>query len=60
MKNLFKLFIDGVLFFFSGGENPIEKHLRKRQNTTDLDNMKKDWYNVGNDIRRAYEKYKPC
>ncbi len=60
MKNFFILFLDSVLYFFSLGENPIEKCRKNRQRSSDTDAMTQDWYNVGNDIRRAYEKYKSC
>ena len=60
MKSLLIIFIDSVLHFFSLEANPIEKCRKQRQQKTDLENMTQDWYNVGNDIRRAYEKYKSC
>ena len=60
MKNLFVIFLDSVMYFFSLAENPIEKCRKQRQERTDTENMAQDWYNVGNDIRRAYEKYKSC
>ena len=49
-----------LLDFFSLESNPIERCRKQRQAKTDLENMTQDWYNVGNDIRRAYEKYKSC
>lgn len=60
MKNLFKVFLDGILFMFSIGENPIEKYRKEKKSVSDMDNMTKDWCNVGNDIRNAYEKYTTC
>lgn len=60
MKSLLIIFIDSVLHFFSLESNPIERCRKQRQTKTDLENMTQDWYNVGNDIRRAYEKYKSC
>ena len=60
MKSLLIIFMDSVLHFFSLEAHPIEKCRKQRQQKTDLENMTQDWYNVGNDIRRAYEKYKSC
>ena len=60
MKSLLIIFIGSVLHFFSLESNPIERCCKQRQAKTDLENMTQDWYNVGNDIRRAYEKYKSC
>lgn len=60
MKYLFNIFLDSILHFFSLGGNPIEKYRMERQKRTDTDNMTQDWYNVGNDIRSAYEKFKSC
>lgn len=57
-RNIFNVFIDGIFFFFSIGSNPIKKYSDERKKTTDMENMAKDWQNVGNDIRNAYERYK--
>ncbi len=57
-KSLMHLFLKGILYFFSLNENPIEEYNRRRKGKSDLERMRSDWYNVGNDIRRAYEKYK--
>ena len=59
MQSLLNVFLDGILYFFSLGENPIEKY-RKRHQKTDAENMAQDWRNVGDDIRTAYEKYRTC
>ena len=48
------------MYFFSVGENPIEKYNKIRRMKTDSDNIAQDWYNIGNDIRRAYESTKSC
>lgn len=48
-------FLKGILYFFSLNENPIEEYDRRRKEKNDLERMRSDWYNVGNDIRRAYE-----
>lgn len=60
MKSLFNIFLDSILHFFSLGGNPIEKCKKERQKRTDMDNIAQDWYNVGNDIRSAYERFKSC
>ncbi len=60
MKNIFKVFLDGILFFFSLGSNPLKKYKDERDKTNDADNIARDWQNVGNDIRNAYEKYRTC
>ena len=60
MKRFLIIFIDSVLYFFSSGENPIEKYQKMRRQKSDSENMAQDWINVGNDIRRAYENYKSC
>lgn len=60
MKSLLIIFIDSVLHFFSLESNPIERCRKQRQAKTDLENMTQDWYNVGNDIRRAYENISPA
>lgn len=60
MKNLFVVFIDSILYFFSLDSNPIKRYREQRRKKNDIDNMTQDWYNVGNDIRNAYEKYKSC
>jgi|GEM_PF-1606750 hypothetical protein len=57
-KSLMHTFLKGILYFFSLNENPIEEYDRRRKEKNDLERMCSDWYNVGNDIRRAYEKYK--
>lgn len=57
-KSLMHFFLKGILYFFSLNENPIEEYNRRRMEKSDLERMRSDWYNVGNDIRRAYEKYK--
>ena len=59
-KSLMHTFLKGILYFFSLNENPIEEYDRRRKEKNDLERMRSDWYNVGNDIRRAYEKYKPA
>lgn len=51
-------FLKGILYFFSLNENPTEEYNRRRMGKSDLERMRSDWYNVDNDIRRAYEKYK--
>nr|DAP59053.1 MAG TPA: hypothetical protein [Caudoviricetes sp.] len=60
MKNLFIIFLDSILYFFSLEINPIERCCEHRKRKSDIENMAQDWYNVGNDISRAYEKYKSC
>lgn len=60
MKHFFIIFIESVMYFFSVGENPIEKYNKIRRMKTDSDNIAQDWYNIGNDIRRAYESTKSC
>lgn len=57
-KSFFGLFLSGVLYFFNLGENPIKEHLRRMSSRGDAERMAGDWQKVGNDIRRAYEKYK--
>ena len=56
--SLFIVFLKGIRFFFALGENPIKEYDRKYRRRSDADNIAHDWYNVGNDIRNAYEKYK--
>ncbi len=61
---LLKVFIKGFLYFFSLDNNPVIEYSNKLKKKSDADRMREDWYNVGNDIRSAYEKYKaagkPC
>ena len=52
--NLFQVFLDGILFFFSMGKNPIKEYAEKYRTNSDAENIAKDWQNVGNDIRAAY------
>lgn len=56
--SLFLIFIEGILFFFTFGKNPIREYDRKRRSKSDLENISRDWNMVGNDIRIAYEKFK--
>lgn len=54
---LFKVFIQGILYFLSCGENPVKKYEREFKSKGDAERISEDWKNVGNDIRNAYEKY---
>lgn len=56
MKNFIIIFLDSIFYFFSLGSNPIEKQVKMRRERSDTDSMAQDWYNVGNDIKTAYEK----
>ncbi len=56
--SLFLIFMEGVLFFFTLGKNPIKEYDKKFRKKTDAERIAQDWRNVGNDIRTAYEKYK--
>ena len=49
-KSLMHLFLKGILYFFSLNENPIVEYNRRRKGKSDLERMRSDWYNVGNDI----------
>lgn len=60
MKSLISTFLDSILYFFALGNNPIEEWRKRHQRQSDSDNMARDWYNIGQDIRNAFEKYKPC
>lgn len=51
-------FMRGFLYFFLLEDNPIKKYARMQRKMSDQDKICNDWYNVGNDIRNAYEKYK--
>lgn len=57
--NLFKVFIHGVLYFFALGDNPVAKFQKTYKSKGDAERINQDWVNVGNDIRRAYDKYQP-
>lgn len=48
-------FFLGFLYFFGLNDNPMMLKLRKRREESDSDRLSGDWYNVGNDIRKAYE-----
>ena len=58
-------FIDGFLYFFGVGDNPIEKYYleRKAKNEglqgweIDARNLRGDWERVGMDIRNAIGQY---
>ena len=58
-------FMDGIAFFFGGGENPIEKyyHERKAKNEglqgweIDARNLRGDWERVGMYLNNAMEQY---
>ena len=54
--DLFVLFLKGIRFSLSLGENPIEEYARKYRSKSDAENIAQDWRNVGNDIRTAYGK----
>lgn len=55
--NLFNVFIQGVLYFFALGDNPVKKYEEAFKAKGDAEKMQQDWNNVGNDIRQAYEKH---
>ena len=57
-RSLFFLFRRGFLSFFMLDENPIRRYAREQRKISDRDRIYSDWYNVGNDLRNAYEKYK--
>lgn len=48
--------MEGILFFFTLGKNPIKEYDKKFKKKTDAEKIAQDWRNVGNDIRVAYEK----
>lgn len=56
--SLFLFFMEGVLFFFALGKNPIKVYDKKFRDETDAERIAQDWRNVGNVIRTAYEKYR--
>lgn len=56
--NLFMIFMEGIMYFFSLGKNPIAEYDRQRRQRSDADNIAQDWLNIGNDLRTAYGKYK--
>lgn len=58
IKHLINVFIDGILYFFGLEINPINKYKKSNMINNDLDNIKQDWENVGNDIKTSYEKFK--
>lgn len=58
-KKLLVIFIKGFLSFFSIDKNPIRIYEKEFKKRSDKDNMAQDWINVGNDIKRAYEKFRP-
>ena len=58
-KGLLDVFLDGILYFFFLGKNPIEKYHECHQKT-DAENMAQDWRNVGDDIRAAMGKEGKC
>lgn len=51
------IFMEGIMFFFALGKNPIKEYERKCRQRNDAENIAQDWRNVGNDIRTAYERY---
>ena len=50
-------FLNGILFFFSLEKNPIAVLKKQMSSKSDIDNIASDWRCVGNDIRKAYERY---
>ena len=57
-RSLFFLFRQGFLAFFFLDKNPIKQYAKEQKEINDTDKIRMDWYNVGNDIKNAYEKYK--
>lgn len=55
MNNLFFIFLNGILFFIGMKNNPIEEYLKNNSRISDADKIRNDWYNVGNDIKKAYD-----
>ena len=58
-------FMDGIAFFFGGGENPIEKYYQERKAKNeglqgweiDARNLRGDWERVGMYLNNAMEQY---
>lgn len=57
-KTLKHTFLDGILYFFNIERNPISDYLDRLRKESDFERVSKDWFNIGNDIKNAYEKYK--
>jgi hypothetical protein len=56
-KTLLLQFTAGFLSVF-GLSGPTDFFPKKSDATKDLENMRKDWNNVGGDISKSYGKYK--
>lgn len=52
---LLRIFLQGIFAFFSGTDNPLDMYRRCLVKRKDVDMISKDWINVGNDIRKAYD-----
>jgi hypothetical protein len=49
-------FIRGLLYFFGLEKNPIRHILDEYRAKSDADRLAEDWYKVGDDIRKIYDK----
>jgi hypothetical protein len=59
LKNsLLYYFLGGFLFVFGLVDNPIRSLKYRFKKDNDMENIKRDWINVGNSIQKAYEKAK--
>lgn len=48
-----KIFLKGILFFFSLEENPISQYMEEMKKKSDADRIAEDWINVGNDLKKV-------
>ena len=48
-------FVGGFLCMFGLSDNPLYALRYKFREENDMENIKRDWINVGNSIKKAYE-----
>jgi len=56
-RGFFYSFISGSLSIFGLG-NPLNNLYIENESEEDARNIFSDWNNIGNDMRKSYEKYK--
>ena len=54
-NNFLYYFVGSFLFVFGLSDNPLYALKYKFKKENDMENIKNDWINVGNSIRKAYE-----
>jgi len=53
-----KSFVSGFLYVFGLSKNPSSILNTKYREQNDINEMEKDWQNIGSDIQKSYEQYR--